>query len=100
MFNAWMEAKSRMVKSKLDYILDTFFYLIIILLVGFLIIVLFLGIQDYKTDFEKICREECYKFDYSFYKTENPGLFQRYNCWCLKDNQPKNIGNIEVPENK
>ena len=70
--------------------------LMILILASSAIFLLFYGFNEYKIDFTKACKKECSKFDYGFYKIENKGVTQSYQCWCLEDNEPKNIGSVDI----
>jgi len=40
---------------------------------------------------EKICSDECKKFDMKYYKIELPTPIE---CWCLNEGKPYSIGKV------
>lgn len=80
-----------------EEILGYLFFVICIIIVIIIFAIIYFSYNDFQKEFTDNCKKECNKFNYGFYKIEDPGSLQNYNCWCLDDDKPKNIGNIELP---
>jgi len=70
-----------------------------VIIVAIVIFIVFLAFhtellkpKDYKTPCEELCSE----FNYTILRIEDTSTYGyiRYNCWCIKDNEPIDLGRI------